>query len=144
MRELPRVSIHEGFYLWFNFEEKEEHYATPLYLYNVIREEINPDDETKLQLKLQQDISKTKLNKKKEILRQPSTIYIHYVSSIGSMLINFLNADFTNYETAYNTFFYAYGYELIKEYVPYLYTKNDDYIDDVTFKKIIKDILLMI
>ena len=76
----------------------------------------------------------------KEVIRHPSTIYIHYVENIGAMLINFLNADFTNYETAYNTFFYAYGYELVKDYVPYLYTKNDDYIDDVTFKKIIKDI----
>ena len=56
------------------------------------------------------------------------------------MIINILNADFTNYETAYNTFFYVYGYELVKDYVLYLYTKNDDYIDDVTFKKIIKDI----
>ena len=37
MRELPRGTIEEGFYLWFNFEEKEEYYATPLYLYNVNR-----------------------------------------------------------------------------------------------------------
>ena len=31
MRELPRGTIEEGFYLWFNLEEKEEYYATPLY-----------------------------------------------------------------------------------------------------------------
>ena len=43
MRELPRTNILEDFYLWFNFEEKEEYYATPLYLYNVIRERIDPD-----------------------------------------------------------------------------------------------------
>lgn len=140
MRELPRVNVFEDFYMWFDLEEKKEHYSTPLYLYQVKRDRINPDDETKLYLKLEKDISKVRLNKKKEILRQPSTIYIHYVENIGAMLINFLNADFTNYETAYNTFFYAYGYELIKDYVPYLYNKNDDYIDDVTFKKIIKDI----
>lgn len=108
---------------------KKEHYSTPLYLYQVKRDRINSDDETKLYLKLEKDISKVRLNKKKEILRQPSTIYIHYVENIGAMLINFLNADFTNYETAYNTFFYAYGYELIKYYVPYLYNKNDDYIE---------------
>ena len=85
MRELSRISVHEGFYLWFDFEEKEEHYATPLYLYNVERKRINPGDETKLSLKLLHDISKTKLNKKKEILRQPSAIYIHYVSSIDAL-----------------------------------------------------------
>ena len=140
MSELPRLNIHKGFYLWLDFEEKEEHYATPLYLYNVERNRINPKDETKLYLKLEKDISKTKLNRKKEILRQPSTIYIHYVASIGSILVSFLNADFTDYETAYNTFFYAYGYELVKEFAPYSYIKNDKYIDDVQFRKIIKDI----
>lgn len=39
------------------------------------------------------------------------------------MLINFLNADFSSFESAYNTFFYAYGFELIKEYTPYIYSK---------------------
>ena len=140
MRELPRVNVFEDFYMWFDLEEKKEHYSTPLYLYQVKRDRINPNDETKLYLKLEKDISKVRLNKKKEILRQPSTIYIHYVENIGAMLINFLNADFTNYETAYNTFFYAYGYELVKDFVPYSYTKNDEYIDDIQFKKIIKDI----
>ena len=140
MRKLPKASIHEDFYLWFNFKEKEEYYATPLYLYNVNRSRIDESNETRLCLKLEQDISKTKLNKKKEIVRHPSTIYIHYVESIGAILINFLNADFTTYETAYNTFFYAYGYELVKEYASYSYTKNDEFIDDVEFKRIIKDI----
>ena len=140
MRELPRANISEDFYMWFDLEEKKEHYATPLYLYQVKRDRINPSDETKLYLKLKKDISKVKTGKDKEVIRHPSTIYIHYVESLGAMLINFLNADFTNYETAYNTFFYAYGYELVKDYAPYSYIKNDTYITDVQFKKIIKDI----
>ena len=140
MRELPKTNILEDFYLWFNFEEKEEYYATPLYLYNVERKRIEPNNETRLSLKLKKDISKTKLSKKKEIIRHPSTIYIHYTESIGAILINFLNADFTSYETAYNTFFYAYGYELLKEYTTYQYNQNSDFIDDKTFREIIKDI----
>ena len=63
-------------------------------------------DETRVYLELEKDISKTKLNKKKEIIRQPSTIYIHYAESIGLLLINFLNADFSSFESAYNTFYY--------------------------------------
>ena len=47
-----------------NFEEKEEYYATPLYLYNVNRKRIKQNDETRLCLELEKDISKTKLNKK--------------------------------------------------------------------------------
>lgn len=140
MRELPSTSILEDFYMWFDFKEKEEYYATPLYLYNVKRDRLDPKNETRLGLKLEQSISKTKINKKKEIIRHPSTIYIHYVESIGSILINFLNADFTDYETAYDTFFNIYGYELVKEYVPYNYTQNGEYIDDVKFREIIKDI----
>jgi hypothetical protein len=66
MRELPRTNILEDFYLWFNFEEKEEYYATPLYLYNVKRERIDPDNETRIKLKMEKSLSKTKLNKKKK------------------------------------------------------------------------------
>ena len=46
MRELPRVNIYDDFYIWFDLEEKKEHYATPLYLYNVKRDRIDPDDKT--------------------------------------------------------------------------------------------------
>lgn len=138
-RELPQHNIHDGFYIWFDFEEKKEHYSTPLYLYNVIRERMDPKNETELRLELEKSISKTKLKNKKEEIKQPSTIYIHYTESIGAILINFLNADFTNYETAYDTFFYAYGYELIKEYTPYLYSKNDDYITDKELRDVLKD-----
>ena len=67
MRELPRVNIYEDFYMWFDLEEKKEHYSTPLYLYNVERNRIDPNDEIRLYLKLEEDISKTKLNKRKEI-----------------------------------------------------------------------------
>ena len=42
MRELPRVTVSEDFYMWFDLEEKKEHYATPLYLYQVKRDRINP------------------------------------------------------------------------------------------------------
>ena len=91
MRELPRVNVSEDFYMWFDLEEKKEHYATPLYLYQVKRDRINPDDETKLYLKLEKDISKVKTGKDKEVIRHPSTIYIHYVENLGAMLINFLN-----------------------------------------------------
>ena len=147
MRELPRHLVLEDFYMWFNMKDKEEYYATPLYLYNVLRKDTDKEndeekkqDETRVYLELEKDISKTKLNKKKEVIRQPSTIYIHYAESIGSLLINFLNADFSSFESAYNTFFYAYGFELIKEYTPYIYSKTDEYITDVEFMKMLEDI----
>ena len=144
MKELPSHLVSEDFYIWFNIKEKEEYYSTPLYLYNVLRKDTDKEndeektrDETRVYLKLEKDISKTKLNRKKEIIKHPSTIYIHYAESIGMLLINFLNADFSSFASAYNTFFYAYGFELIKEYVPYIYSKNDEFITHLLSGKII-------
>lgn len=147
MKELPSHLVSEDFYIWFNINEKEEYYSTPLYLYNVLRKDTDKEndeekkrDETRVYLKLEKDISKTKLNRKKEIIKHPSTIYIHYAESIGMLLINFLNADFSSFASAYNTFFYAYGFELIKEYVPYIYSKNDEFITDIEFMDMLEDI----
>lgn len=57
---------------------------------NVLRKDTDKEndeekkkDEIRVYLELEKDISKAKLNKKKEIIRQPSTIYIHYAESIG-------------------------------------------------------------
>ena len=98
---LPEKNFFDSFYIWFNKEKREEYYSTPLYLYNVLRKDTDKEndeekkrDETRVYLKLEKDISKTKLNRKKEIIKHPSTIYIHYAESIGMLLINFLNADF--------------------------------------------------
>ena len=38
---------------------------------------------------------------------------------MGLMLTRFLNADLSCFETAFNDFFFAYGFELIREYAPY-------------------------
>lgn len=115
MRELPPHNIFEGFYIWFDFQRKEEYYATPLYLYGVTRNE-KENDETRFYLELEKNIFKKKPDKKKrEWRKQPSTIYIHYAESIGMLLINLLNADFSTFESAYTTFLYAYGLELLKD-----------------------------
>ena len=71
MKELPSHLVSEDFYIWFNIKEKEEYYSTPLYLYNVLRKDTDKEndeekkrDETRVYLKLEKDISKTKLNRK--------------------------------------------------------------------------------
>lgn len=137
MRELPRHLVLKDFYMWFNIKEKEEYYSTPLYLYGVKRIEKNKD-ETRQYLELEKDISKIKFNNKKEIRKQPSTIYIHYAESIGMILIRLLNADFSTFESAYNTFLYAYGFELIREDEHYLESKEP--LSDKEFLKLLEDI----
>lgn len=109
MRELPQNKFFEGFYIWFDKEKKEEYYGTPLYLYNV---------DTKIYTEKRQ--VKLFLNKTKfDGLKYPGILYFPYTENFGTMLMMFLNADFSNFEKAYTTFFYAYGFELLKEYVPY-------------------------
>lgn len=109
MRELPQNKFFEGFYIWFDKEKKEEYYGTPLYLYNVDTKVDTEKRQVKLFLK------KTKFDG----LKYPGILYFPYTENFGTMLIMFLNADFSNFEKAYKTFFYAYGFELLKEYVPY-------------------------
>ena len=109
MRELPQNKFFEGFYIWFDKEKKEEYYGTPLYLYNVDTKVDTEKRQVKLFLK------KTKFDG----LKYPGILYFPYTENFGTMLMMFLNADFSNFEKAYKTFFYAYGFELLKEYVPY-------------------------
>lgn len=109
MRDLPINDFTEGFYIWFDKEKKEEYYATPLYLHNVDK---NIDIKTKTQ----------KLVYKKckfDGLKYPALIGFPYVENFGTMLMRFLNADFSSFEKAYKTFFFAYGFELLREYIPY-------------------------
>lgn len=109
MSELPQNKFFEGFYIWFDKEKKEEYYGTPLYLYNVDTKIDTEKRQVKLLLK------KTKFDG----LKYPGILYFPYTENFGTMLMMFLNADFSNFERAYKTFFYAYGFELLKEYVPY-------------------------
>ena len=109
MRELPQHRFFKGFYIWFDKEKKEEYYGTSLYLHNVDQK----IDYDKRQVKLV--LKKTKFDG----LKYPGLLYFPYTESFGMMLMRFLNADFSSFEKSYKTFFYAYGFELLKEYVPY-------------------------
>ena len=109
MRELPQHRFFEGFYIWFDKEKKEEYYGTSLYLHNVDQK----IDYDKRQVKLV--LKKTKFDG----LKYPGLLYFPYTESFGMMLMRFLNADFSSFEKSYKTFFFAYGFELLKEYIPY-------------------------
>lgn len=107
----PYHNFFDGFYIWFNEELKKEFYVTPLYLYQVKRKE----EKNEYLLSLEKDISKAK-PRNKEIVKCRADINKPYSERLGMFLINFINADFSSYESAYNTFFYAYGFELLADY----------------------------
>lgn len=117
MKQLPKNRFLEGFYIWFDKEHKEEYYGTPLYLYctNWKKKVSNG----RLTIKLEKDIRKVMPNKKKAIDKYAGSLHCYFAEKFGMMLMRFLNTDLSTFEKAYNTFFYAYGFELLKEYIPY-------------------------
>lgn len=116
MRKLPQYSFNDGFYIWFDVDSKEEYYSTPVYMYKT---DFNDDLENhKRRIVQEKDFYKKKPSRKDSAPKHPATILYPFAEQFGRFLISLLNADFSNFNTAYDTFFYLYGFELLKEYIP--------------------------
>ncbi len=116
MRKLPQYSFNEGFYIWFDVDSKEEYYSTPVYMYKT---DFNDDLENyKRRIVQEKDFYKKKPSRKDSAPKHPATILYPFAEQFGRFLISLLNADFSSFNTAYDTFFYLYGFELLKEYTP--------------------------
>lgn len=116
MKKLPQYSFNEGFYIWFDTVAKEEYYSTPIYMYKT---DFNDDlGNYKRKIIQEKNFYKNKPSKKNSAPKYPSTILFPFAEQFGRLLVNLLNADFSNFDNAYNTFFYLYGFELLKEYTP--------------------------
>ena len=105
--ELPEVTFFDDFYFWFNTETKKEYYATPLYFYKA---DFHLDTENKLR-----DVYYRETEETDNGLKHPATLYFPFQEKFGLMLLKFLNADLSSYEMANKTFFYAYGFEILKD-----------------------------
>ena len=74
-------------------------------------------------------------------LKHPGNIYFPFVERLGLLLLKFLNANLSTYETAYKDFFYAYGFELLKDLDKnYKFELKEKYGDDETYLKETKKI----
>lgn len=105
--ELPEVTFFSDFYFWFNTETKKEYYATPLYFYKA---DFHLDTENKLR-----DVYYKETEETDNGLKHPASLYFPFYEKFGLMLLRFLNADLSNYEMANKTFFYAYGFEILRD-----------------------------
>ena len=105
--ELPEVNFSNDFYFWFNTETKKEYYATPLYFYKA---DFHLDYDNKLR-----DVYYKESELTDRGLKHPASLYFPFHEKLGLLLLRFLNADLSNYEIAYKTFFYAYGFEILKD-----------------------------
>ena len=116
MSKLPQATFDNGFYIWFNTDAKEEYYSTPLYMYKTDFDDDLANHRRKIiQLK---EFYTYKPSEKEIARKHPATILYPFAEQFGMFLIGLLNADFSTFENAYNTFFYLYGFELLKEYTP--------------------------
>ena len=105
--ELPEVTFVDDFYFWFNTETKKEYYATPLYLYKA---DFHLDYDNKVR-----DVFYKETEITDNGLKHPASIYFPFHEKLGLLLLRFLNADLSNYEIANKTFFYAYGFEILRD-----------------------------
>ena len=96
----------DGFYMWFSGDK--EYYVSALWQYytKII------DKKGELSIKLEKDITGVRASNKKVKFVIPF-IDKPLSNKIGTLLLDFLNADFSTFESAYNTFFYKYGFSLI-------------------------------
>lgn len=131
---LPENKFFDSFYIWFNKDTKQEYYATPMYFY---QNGIKIDNDKRI-VEIFYN-KKAKLEKSEEGLKFPGNTYFPYIEKFGMFLLRFLNANLETFETAYETFFFAYGFELLKEldeeYIFELkgkYKDNAEYISKVT------------
>ena len=112
MAKVPKHMFFNDFYFWFNSNEKEEYYATPLYLYCANKKE--DFDNKKITVYLEKDIL-TVTPTKEPILKFPALQLFPYAEKMGMFLVNFLNANLNSFEESYNTFFFYYGFEILRD-----------------------------
>ena len=105
--ELPEVNFSNDFYFWFNTETKTEYYATPLYFYKA---DFHLDYDNKLR-----DVYYKESELTDRGLKHPASLYFPFHEKLGLLLLRFLNSDLSDYEKANKTFFYAYGFEILRD-----------------------------
>ncbi|MBP3831358.1 MAG: hypothetical protein ILA02_03180 [Clostridia bacterium] len=135
--ELPEVTFFEDFYFWFNTDTKKEYYATPLYFYKA---DFHLDYDNKVR-----DVYYKETEVTDNGLKHPASLYFPFHEKLGMLLLRFLNADLSNFETANKTFFYAYGFEILRDLdknykfeLKQNYGSNEEYLKQTT--KIFEDL----
>ena len=144
---LPDTKHFDDFYIWFNKDKKEEYYSTPLYFYKADFLFVYNNKEKNEHSNGLNNSGGSRHIKWKETegtdrgLKHPATLYFPFVERLGLMLLRFLNADLSTYESAYKDFFYAYGFEILKDLdEDYKFELKSNYGDDNTYLKETKKI----
>ncbi len=135
LREL-NFSPKNSFYIWFDKKYKKEYYIAQLSMCKTkfVKEKDNKFNSIKL-IKSYSN----KFNEEKTIYYSSSDIINPFEENYGMFLINFLNADFSSFESAYLTYFCFYGLELLTEFCNNI-PKVRAFNSEQDFKNTYKDI----
>ena len=135
---LPEKNFFDSFYIWFNKQKREEYYSTPLYLYSVNRE---VDYDNRLMTVIFDKKEVKRRIKEEQGLKYPGNMYFPYAERFGMFLLKFLNANLETYESAYETFFFAYGFEILKDIdEDYNFKLKGKYENDAVYLKEMEEI----
>ncbi len=135
---LPEKNFFDSFYIWFNKEKREEYYSTPLYLYSVDRQ---VDYDNRLMTIIFDKKEVKRRIKEEQGLKYPGNMYFPYSERFGMFLLRFLNANLETYESAYETFFFAYGFEILKDIdEDYNFELKGKYENDAVYLKKMQEI----
>lgn len=135
---LPEKNFFDSFYIWFNKQKREEYYSTPLYLYSVNRE---VDYDNRLMTVIFDKKEVKRRIKEEQGLKYPGNMYFPYAEKFGMFLLRFLNANLETYESAYETFFFAYGFEILKDIdEDYNFKLKGKYENDAVYLKEMEEI----
>ena len=107
------ITSKDGFSIWFDKKYKKEYYITQLEMCKI---KFYSEKGAKFNsIKLVENYS-SEFNEEKTIYYSSSNMASPFEESYGMFLINFLNADFSTFDSAYLTFFCFYGFQLMKEF----------------------------
>lgn len=102
------IPVKDGFNIWFNKEKRKEFYTTSVVLYKTTFNHISDNKFPSIILKSDEST--------REIYFTSANFNSPFEEKYGTFLIKFLNANFSSFETAYNTFFCFYGFSILEEF----------------------------
>ena len=102
------ISTKDELTIWFNSKKRKEFYYAPIFRYKTNLTCKKGNYFQSVTLVNNQDYDK--------IYYSTQEIPNPYEEEFGTLLIRYLNADFSNFENAYNTFFCYYGFSILRKY----------------------------
>jgi len=102
------IPVKDSFNIWFNKEKRKEFYTTSVILYKTTFNHASNNKFPSIILKSDKHIGK--------IYFSSANFNSPFEEKYGTLLVKFLNSNFSSFETAYDTFFCFYGFSILEEF----------------------------